>query len=142
MNFERHLDPKDSMNVGLKAKALEIFSCAIKFKINKEDEENTKAIDAEDITSFLEMWQEDFFPSNKMLKILSLRGFWKRLTTIRILEVHFRIKTDPDYYGGEFPLLGGDRIAISRGTGDKVIVGWQNKYYELRGSKHHKYFLM
>ena len=141
MNFERHLEPKDSMNVGLKAKAIEIYSCAVKFKIDKEEEENTKSIDVDDIESLLDMWQEDFFASRKMIKMLHLRGFWKRLTTIRVLEIHFRIKIDPND-NGEFPCIGGDRIGIVRGTGDKSLITWQKKFYELKGASHYKYFIM
>lgn len=142
MKFERHKNPKDSMNVGLKTKALDIFSCSVKFRINKEDKENTQGIFPEDIIPFIEMWQKDLFPPKKIWRILNLRGFWKGLTSIQILEVHFRIKADPMHDEEGALLLGGDRIGIVRGKGDDIIIiSCQGKFYELEGTRYYTYYL-
>lgn len=133
MNFERHIDPKISLGVGLHSIAIEPIRCSVKFQIDKDNEINHKPIDSQYMIEFLEMWEKGKFKNNSLLKILNLRGFFRGLTTIQISEIHLKL-SDFD--------IGGNYVGSKPGSGKTIYVKYLGKLYILPVESHHQYFLV
>lgn len=130
MRFERGTDPRHSMDIGIEKEILHPERIAIKFRINKEDSSNTKPIDRRDYAELLEMWAKGSFNSKRLIRILSLRGFWKAITTVTVEEINIKIPFNRQNDDGDLTIFP-NMISSKMGKGEKIFVRYGGKNYAL-----------
>ena len=122
MNFERGIDAKESMGVGLTTKAVEPKYCTIGFKMGKKEDINRKSLDLKYLEIFLEMWETNNFSSMELKRILKIQGWSYLAAPIRINDISMDLKNNSwnELYLHVFP-----------GSGESLYIKWQSKIYIL-----------
>ena len=135
MRFERGIDPKESMRIGVSKDLIHVNGIQVSFSISRESQSNSKPVHSSDWKEFLEMWESGKWDSRKLIRILNLRGFRKRFTTIHINQISIKKRLDFEEYTQA--VFSGNYVECEMGEGEELFVSLAGKIYKLGAKKFH-----
>lgn len=133
-NFERGKNPKEAMGVGLSKRKITPENIIIHFSINSEIESARQNLEIFNFGDFLRMWESGIINSEKLIKILNLNQFWKRIDQLRLEKVVIKIREFDQFD------LAGNFIEYRIGEGETAVISFENKIYFIPVKNHSRFF--